>query len=112
MSRLLRKDPTERLGFVGGIDAIFSHEWFSDVNVQDYMNKLIEPPIRVDARLTFFDEPNTQEKQMWDALLEKDVKQETLREAIRTTKTAKGNRHRSLNSQKSCDDKETQSEVK
>jgi hypothetical protein len=33
MSKLLTKEPAERLGFEGGIDAILSHEWFDDVNI-------------------------------------------------------------------------------
>jgi hypothetical protein len=70
------------------------------------MNKLIDPPIPIAVKLNFFAEQNSQEKNMWEAMLEKDIKHEALKEAIRSTKTTKGNRHRSLNSQKSCDDKE------
>jgi serine/threonine protein kinase len=44
ISKLLEKDPKKRLGYEGGIEEIISHPWFSDVDIDQLLNKQIEPP--------------------------------------------------------------------
>lgn len=35
---LLEKDASKRLGTEGGLKEVLSHDWFSDLNVEDLMN--------------------------------------------------------------------------
>jgi hypothetical protein len=37
------------------------------------MNKLIDTPIPIAVSLNFFAEQNSQEKNMWEVMLEKDI---------------------------------------
>jgi serine/threonine protein kinase len=107
MSQLLHKEPMFRLGSMGGINEILSHHWFNSVNTDAFMSKSVTPPITMEISLVGYNEDDIQNKKMWESLLQKDIKQAELRESMRCTKTAKGNRHRSLDSQKSCEDKST-----
>lgn len=43
INRCLAKSPQNRLGSNGGLQEIISHPWFSDLNVQDMLNKSIKP---------------------------------------------------------------------
>jgi serine/threonine protein kinase len=39
--KCLKKDPEERLGAKGGLEEITSHPWFSDININDLIEKKI-----------------------------------------------------------------------
>jgi len=39
--KCLKKDPKERLGSTGGLEEIISHPWFSEINIDDLMEKKI-----------------------------------------------------------------------
>jgi len=41
LSKLLEKKPEKRLGHVNGIIDILNHEWFQDVDLDGYREKLI-----------------------------------------------------------------------
>ena len=43
ISKLLEKDPRQRLGYSGG-DEIMAHPWFNDINWEDLYDKRIQPP--------------------------------------------------------------------
>lgn len=43
----LNKDPKERLGGKAGVTEILSHKWFSDLNMDDLINKKIEAEYKV-----------------------------------------------------------------
>ncbi|CAD8135951.1 unnamed protein product [Paramecium octaurelia] len=42
--QLMIKDPHKRLGSRFGIDEIFSHRWFRDVDLVSFINKQVKPP--------------------------------------------------------------------
>ncbi|CAD8143126.1 unnamed protein product [Paramecium octaurelia] len=42
--QLMVKDPHRRLGSRFGIDEIFSHKWFRDVDLVSFINKQVKPP--------------------------------------------------------------------
>ena len=42
VTKLLAKHPDERLGY-NGVQEVLAHEWFSDCNLDDFLNKRIEP---------------------------------------------------------------------
>ncbi|CAK60371.1 unnamed protein product (macronuclear) [Paramecium tetraurelia] len=42
--QLMVKDPHKRLGSRFGIDEIFSHKWFKDVDLASFINKQVKPP--------------------------------------------------------------------
>lgn len=44
ITKLLEKDPKKRLGHDGGIEEIISHRWFTDIDIDDLLNKKIEAP--------------------------------------------------------------------
>jgi serum/glucocorticoid-regulated kinase 2 len=46
ISKLLEKDPTNRMGTKEGIQEILSHPWLQDINVEQLVGKLIEPPFK------------------------------------------------------------------
>jgi hypothetical protein len=70
------------------------------------MSKKIEPPIEIKIKMPIFnEEEESHNKKVWDSLMQKDIKQEMLKVSVQYKKSAKGNRHRSLNSQKSCESK-------
>ena len=69
------------------------------------MNKKIEPPIEIQINMPIFNEEEPNNKRVWDNLIQKDIKQEMLKVSVQYKKSGKGNRHRSLNSQKSCESK-------
>lgn len=39
--KCLKKDPKERLGATGGLEEIISHPWFSDININELIDKTI-----------------------------------------------------------------------
>jgi len=41
ITKLLEKDPKERLGTVGGVDAIIKHPWFADIDFDKLLTKEI-----------------------------------------------------------------------
>ncbi|CAD8045285.1 unnamed protein product [Paramecium primaurelia] len=54
--RLLQKDPTERLGYNGGIVEILTHEWFQDVDFEAIANKKLKTPYKPEPLKYNFDE--------------------------------------------------------
>ncbi|CAD8138962.1 unnamed protein product [Paramecium pentaurelia] len=42
--QLMIKDPNKRLGSHFGIDEIFQHKWFRDVDLTSFINKQVKPP--------------------------------------------------------------------
>lgn len=46
ITKLLEKDPRDRLGTVGEVEAIISHPWFADIDFTKLLNKEIEPPFK------------------------------------------------------------------
>ena len=44
INQLLKKDPNERLGIDGDVEAILSHPWFADIDREHLMQKKIEAP--------------------------------------------------------------------
>ncbi len=44
--KCLKKDPEERLGAKGGLEEITSHPWFSDININDLIEKKIQPEFK------------------------------------------------------------------
>jgi serum/glucocorticoid-regulated kinase 2 len=44
ITKLLEKDPKERLGTNGEVEEIMKHSWFSDLNFDDLLNKKLEAP--------------------------------------------------------------------
>ncbi len=44
ITKLLAKDPADRLGTEGGVDEIKTHPWFSDIDWDRMLKKEIEPP--------------------------------------------------------------------
>jgi serine/threonine protein kinase len=46
ISKCLSKNPKDRLGSIGGLEDIISHPWFSSINIDDLMNKKIEPEFK------------------------------------------------------------------
>lgn len=46
LSKLLVKNPKERLGVVGGVNEILSHSWFTGINEDEFLNKKVAVPIK------------------------------------------------------------------
>ena len=44
INQLLKKDPKERLGIDGDVEAILRHPWFADIDREYLMQKKIEAP--------------------------------------------------------------------
>jgi len=44
--KLLKKDPTERIGGKNGITDVMKHVWFNDIKWPDIYNKKFEPPVK------------------------------------------------------------------
>merc|ERR1711957_644602 len=44
ISKLLEKDPTERIGSQGGIEEIIAHPWFKDIDLTMLLNKQLDAP--------------------------------------------------------------------
>ena len=44
--KLLAKDKTERLGFVGGAEEVLDHSWFKDIELKLLFEKKLKPPFR------------------------------------------------------------------
>lgn len=56
LSRLLRKDPHERLGVgLGGLAAIQEHPWFSGVNWEALSRHGLQPPATIRERIYNFE---------------------------------------------------------
>ena len=58
ISKLLEKDPANRLGTRGGIEEVMSHPFFSDLNLDDLVNKRIDPPFKPKLSKDVFDVSN------------------------------------------------------
>lgn len=56
MRGLLTKHPMNRVGIQEGVREIFNHPWFKKINLNDIMEKKIEPPIKPDILAFNFDE--------------------------------------------------------
>ena len=52
VTKLLEKDPRDRIGHEHGVEQILEHEWFADCNQQDFLEKRIEAEVPDD----FFDD--------------------------------------------------------
>jgi hypothetical protein len=48
----LVKDPSRRLGSLGGIKQILGHPWVRKLKAEDIINKTVQTPIKIDL-LTF-----------------------------------------------------------
>jgi serum/glucocorticoid-regulated kinase 2 len=48
ITKLLTKEPTERLGTAGGVADIIAHPWFNDIDFAQLMEKTIESPFKPD----------------------------------------------------------------
>lgn len=46
LSKLLVKNPKERLGVVGGVNEILSHSWFEGINEDEFLNTKVAVPIK------------------------------------------------------------------
>lgn len=46
ISKLLEKDPVNRLGSKEGIEEILRHPWLADINIDQLVSKQIDPPFR------------------------------------------------------------------
>lgn len=46
ISKLLDKDPANRLGTKEGIEEILRHPWLADISVDQLVSKEIEPPFK------------------------------------------------------------------
>ena len=44
ISKLLEKNPKERIGYEGGIEEIIAHPWFKDIDIDMLLNKQLDPP--------------------------------------------------------------------
>jgi len=55
ITKLLTKDPTQRLGFHGGCDEVLSHPWFSDIDVKKVLAKEIPAPYVPQLSKNLFD---------------------------------------------------------
>lgn len=47
LNGLLTKEPTERLGYKGGVDEILAHPWFADLDLKKLRAKELEPPFKL-----------------------------------------------------------------
>ena len=45
---LLKKDPNQRLGCLGGIKEILAHPWMRKIKVSDVVDRKLATPIKVD----------------------------------------------------------------
>ena len=58
ITKLLEKDPANRLGTKEGIDDIMRHPFFADLNVDDLVGKRIVPPFKPKLSQDLFDVSN------------------------------------------------------
>jgi serum/glucocorticoid-regulated kinase 2 len=47
LNGLLTKEPTERLGYKGGVDEILAHKWFADLDIEKLRKKELDPPFKL-----------------------------------------------------------------
>lgn len=46
ITKLLSKDPQERLGTVGGVDEIKQHQWFADIDFDALLKRELDAPYK------------------------------------------------------------------
>ena len=46
LKKLLEKDASKRLGHFEGVDEILEHPWFSEVDIGNFITKIIDPPFK------------------------------------------------------------------
>ncbi|CAD8076966.1 unnamed protein product [Paramecium sonneborni] len=66
--QLMIKDPNKRLGSRFGIDEIFSHRWFKDVDLLSYINKQVKPPYIPDLLKLNIKQMNSNDKHFFELL--------------------------------------------
>ena len=54
ISKLLKKDRTQRLGYTGGITEIMAHPFFADIDIKKLESYQLEPPFQPDFTKDFF----------------------------------------------------------
>jgi len=58
ITKLLTKDPKERIGTEGGMDEIIGHDWFKDINFEELLKKEIDAPFLPDLTTEVTDVSN------------------------------------------------------
>ena len=58
ITKLLEKDPANRLGTKGGLDEVMSHPFFAELNMQEIVAKTIPAPFRPKLSSDLFDVSN------------------------------------------------------
>ena len=58
ITKLLTKDPKERIGTDGGMDEITSHDWFKDIDFDMLLKKEIDSPFKPDLSTEVTDVSN------------------------------------------------------
>ena len=86
ISRMLARNPEDRLGFKNDVEEILSHPWFKDLSVEKMLKKEVrirlfqlptpfKPEVEGDDYINGFDREFTQEKPIYEIDKEMNVKE-------------------------------------
>ena len=78
ITKLLEKDPKDRLGTNGEVEEIIKHPWFAEINFDDLLNKRLEPPFKPElsedqSDVSQFDDQFTTEEPMNSVIPQKNL---------------------------------------
>jgi serum/glucocorticoid-regulated kinase 2 len=71
ISKLLKKDRTQRLGYTGGIKEILAHPFFQNLDIKKLENYEIEPPFQPDFTKDYFN-TLTSAQDLAESIISKD----------------------------------------